>query len=589
MTLRSVAALILGCSVATLASGCAANNNSSSALPSLGSPASAGAANADKKQKVRFVIRIAKKMHRGRAPKYLSPSTQSIVIHVALGGATKVNKAVGLTLGSSGCVSTAANAQCELAVALKPANGYIASFTTYDGPNGTGKVLSVAANTVFNVLTGQKTVVGLTLNGVPASLEVFSAGANAFYAVTLDSDGDIIVGSGAPTITANGSGTTVATINQPTASAPNTISVSQTPGTSGTETLGITAGFPLGATNGCAASGAVCTFPNVATLHNGQEIFLSNYYSDTEPVYAYTAPFTSNTQPPDATINAGAVGSIATDSSGNLFIAQYSTSGSLFKYAPPYTGAAAATASGLYDPIGLAIAADGNAFASGGKISVSAPPYTSSTTFTGSSTSVAVDASDNAYVSGGTTLSMFAPPYTSGSTAKYTVTLASSAEYGILVSGNKLYVGETGDVQIFSLPITMNNPAALATISNGIDEANGLALDSAGNLYVASYYGSASVEGGITVYNAPQTTGEAPNATITVNYYPSSLVFDASGNLYVSTYEGGGGNEGSLQEFKPPFTSASTPAFTLFQGIYYPYGNTLAITPTPAFTMTLNQ
>jgi hypothetical protein len=590
MTLRLIAALVLGCSLPVLASGCAASTNSSSTLPSLESPTSAGASSAAKKQKVRFVIRIAKKTHRGRAPKYLSPSTQSILIHVALGSATKLNKAISLTLGSRGCISTAANAQCELDISLKPANGYIASFTTYDGPNGTGNVLSVAANAVFNVLTGQKTIVGLTLNGVPASLEVFSAGANAFYAVTLDPDGNIIVGPGAPTIAANASGAVIATVNQPTALAPNTVAISQIPGASGTETLGITAGYPLGATNSCAAPGAVCSFPNVATLHNGQEIFLANYYSTVEPVFAYTAPFTSNTQSPDATINSIAVGSVATDASGNLFIGQYSASGSLFEYAPPYTGAAIATSSGIDKAQGLAIGADGTAFVAGSAISVSAAPYTSAaTTFAGSSTSIAVDASGNAYAGEGSVIAMFTPPYTSGSTAKYTVNLASTAEYGILVSGNKLYVGEQGDVQIFSLPITMNNPAALATISSGISYAFGLALDPAGNLYVASYYGSASAEGGVTIYNAPQTSGELPAATIAVNYYPSSLLFDAAGNFYVSTYEGGSTDEGTLQEFKPPFTSSSVPAFTLNQGIYYPYGNTLAITPTPKFSMTLNQ
>jgi hypothetical protein len=57
----------------------------------------------------------------------------------------------------------------------------------------------------------------------------------------------------------------------------------------------------------------------------------------------------------------------------------------------------------------------------------------------------------------------------------------------------------------------------------------------------------------------------------------------------VSAYEGGVIDEGSLQEFQPPFTSSSAPVVTITQGIYYPYGQSLAITNSSHFIMTLNQ
>jgi hypothetical protein len=592
MKIRSAVALLLGCAVPALASGCAAGVNPAQSLPALNVPANAGAERAEK-QNVRFVVRLPKNKHKGHAPKYVSPATKSMRVLVSLGGKTKVDKAIALTIGSSGCSSTGANAQCIFDVALPPANGYVASFTTYDGLNGTGKILSAAANVVFTVSKGKKTVVGLTLDGVPAGIQIYPDGATAFYAVTYDADGNVIVGPGAPNITASGSGATVAAIGQPTAAQPNVIRLSPIGGASGIETINLTAGYPLGATNGCAVTGAICTLAGAATVTFGQEVFLANYYdTTTSTILGFRVPLTSAAQTPEFTIGVAFPFPIALDSHDNLFVTQYSDPGSLIEYAAPYN-AVTARSSGIDDAEALTVSGSGAAFATGnGHVAEYVPPYTAApTTFASlpSADGIAVDAANNVYLTATTSLAVFAPPYTSASLPKYTVGLASPAQYPVVVSGNKLYVGEESDVQVYSLPITSNNPTPVATLSTGIAYAYGMAVDAAGNLYVANYNGGAASTGNVAIFHAPLSSGESPSATITVNFYPQDIDLDRAGNIYVSTYEGGTNDEGSIQEFAPPFTSASLAAVTISNNVYYPFGLGLVMTKASRFTMRLNR
>lgn len=589
MTIRSIAACVLAVAVPALIGGCGAGINSSQALPSLNGPATAARSG---KQRVRFVIRVPRKKHRGRSANYLSYATKSMRVSVSLGGATKFNKVVNLTAGTQGCTGTDVNANCEFSAALAPANGYVASFTTYDAANGAGHVLSVAANAAFNVVKGETGVVGVTLDGVPTKLQTFSAGTNAFYAITLDADGNVIVGPGAPHIAATGRGGNVVTITQPTAAAPNKIVVAPILGGGGNEFIDITASYPITATNGCAVTGAVCTFPAVANATAGQEVFLTDYY-DNYPtaILGFRVPLSSGQKPDTKIFSYSYPWLIGFDSSDNLLAPEYSGS-QLLKYAPPYTAETALSSGGI-SAEGMAVAADGKVFVTNsGHVGEYVPPYSAAaTTFTGFSgaEAIAVDASDRIYVTGGTTLEVFSPPYTGASTPTYTVTLGNTAQYAARVSGNKLYVGEQNRVEVYTLPITTNTPPVLK-LAGSVDYAYGLAIDAHGNVYVANYYGGTNNTGSVLIYHAPLSDGQSPNVTLNAPGYAQDVVLDSAGNVYATAYEGGIYGGGALYEFKPPFTSSSTPAATLGgdSGVSLPYGDALAITKSGSFRFTLN-
>jgi len=447
-----------------------------------------------------------------RSGQYISPATTQLAIDVRLSGYSIPGfpTTVPLTPGSSDCTTTLLTTYCQFTISLA-FNTYTAIITAEDA-NGTPLSNSQVQ---FSVLAGVTAVVPLTLSGIPASLQV-APGALAVHGpspsgftlygtapqnvvvAALDPDGNIIVGPGAPTFTANvvsGSGWNVGT---PATTSPNLLPITP-PGTNNAgATVQVTANY---SDYTCQAPGAVCS--TTFTIKNDvQTLYVANFGNNT--VTEYQSPYTGG---PSATIAGGVnepIG-LALDGAGNLFVANY--------------GNATVTE-----------------YASGSGV-----PTTTITTGLDQPYRVLVDGSGNLFVAnrGNNTVTVYAPPYT-GAPTTISSGVSSPSALALNVAGN-LLVANTNNSTVteYAPPYT---GAPLATISTGVAQPDGLVLDAAGNLFVAN-----SVVGDpITAY-APPYTG-APTV-IPDGSAPNALALDASGNLFAVN-----GFVVSLDVWAPPYT-----------------------------------
>jgi hypothetical protein len=107
-----------------------------------------------------------------------------------------------------------------------------------------------------------------------------------------------------------------------------------------------------------------------------------------------------------------------------------------------------------------------------------------------------------------------------------------------------------------------NTGTANATITNGIDDPEGVALDANGTLYVANFMQNST--GAITEYPAGSSS---PSATISSGISePIGVAVDANGTLYVT-------NIGSLNPTVTEYPAGATsPSATISSGLNFPYG-----------------
>ena len=599
MLKRSAAFLMLA--ALTAVAGCGGGKGSAPILPTA--PAPTGSPGDAAKSKATFSIVIPKAVTTtlgAKRPAYVSPATQSMTLSILQGSTTVLSQTVGLTASSSGCSSSLAGVTCNVNLNLN-AGTYTASISTFDGANGTGNALSTAQNLSFTVVANKSNIVPLSLSGIPAKIVALAAPNNAVYVVAQDADGNLIVGAGAPTFTAaKASGSAVAAITQPTSSAPNTVAFAEvSPAVYGTETIGVTASYPAGQTNACTESGAVCTLATPITVTYAETAFISNY--DASTLIGFTLPLSSSSQQPAYSFNVGSnpYGAPGVNpANGDVFAQGYESPYTFVSVAPPYTTAVTNTQAGNdfdYPEGAIAAAPNGDVFVpnyDNTSVAMFTPPYTGAATQITSGVyypaGTAVDTNNILYVANDQTtggITAYASPYTGTPISVNT----SSTPYSVTVSGSTLIVGESGDVDVYSLPLS-NGASPVATFTNSSVYAE--AVDSSGNIWVACFENCADARyGEIFEYKKPFSTGESPSVSLQLpagstytSYYPAGIGFDASGNLYVQNYEGGSAGYGGLIEFSGSITSSSTPAVGVESSVFdYPWG--MAIAPAQ-FTVT---
>jgi hypothetical protein len=256
----------------------ACSNAASSVEPSAG--ALSLNARASHRGKLVVHIRVPRRhRHKRRGAHYISPATQSMT--VAISGPTPVNQTVGLTPTSTGCSSSLTGTFCTLTIPGLLPGSYTATISTFDGTAGAGNELSAAQAIGFTVVAGTDNSIAITLSGIPVATIVAPAnvrslsngigvfdlegqGAHAFVAHTVDADGSVIVGAGAPTFTiGTPSGSLAGVTASPsstTVSAPNTFTVTP-PVTyaAGSAQFTVTPTFTGQSTDGCAQTGANCS------------------------------------------------------------------------------------------------------------------------------------------------------------------------------------------------------------------------------------------------------------------------------------------------------------------------------------------
>ncbi|MEA2785164.1 MAG: hypothetical protein QOF71_1268 [Candidatus Eremiobacteraeota bacterium] len=252
-------------------------------------------------------------------------------------------------------------------------------------------------------------------------------------------------------------------------------------------------------------------------------------------ILQFTLPVTATSTPNFAIAAGNYVVTVAVDVSGNL--AAGDSAGNLKFFAAPLSGASTPAAAFKNGPAATdwqnVFAATGELFAATGGNAVNrfTPPFANASTPSAtianpaltSAIGTAFDAAQNLYISNvgptGSNIFVYAPPYTG-------VPIVTPIQPGILgmgpsaafyrhlaVSATQLFVSSasgSGRVDVYALPITAASAPAFA-ITNSMAGPEGLALDAAGNLYVANFNAYT-----IRVYAPPFSASSAPTVTLTL-------------------------------------------------------------------------
>ncbi|MBV8489682.1 MAG: hypothetical protein JO199_04055, partial [Candidatus Eremiobacteraeota bacterium] len=322
-----------------------------------------------------FRIKVPRRHQHER---YVSPATQSMTLSLA--GPTVVNQTIPLTPGSANCKATISGTLCSFSPSLAPGQ-YTATIATFDAVNPqNGKELSEATGAAFTITAGTTNAVNLTLSGVPASLAVapestastldatgkfdlIGTGAHPFLVEALDSDGNTIVGPGAPafSVTQTG-GSMAATIVAPTAKAPNQFSIAPPAAfTSNTAAVKVQAQYSAPEPDACTVNGAACS----ATFDFAMEALVATAGNGAANIF--TAGNSASLVGISNSVNYPSA--IAFDRSGDLFVASClagcgigNSPDAVLEYSPPYTQPPAVISNGVAGPEALEFDAQGRLY-----------------------------------------------------------------------------------------------------------------------------------------------------------------------------------------------------------------------------------
>src|SRR5579875_1036082 len=527
-----------------------------------------------------------------RKPDYVSASLQSIV--VAILGASNQQLVQGKNYVNITPTGTASNADCTMPVAspttctisLNAAIGTGGTFTvvvaTYDAPqaaacipDGTpacgGNLLSIS-DLPQNVTPGP--TLALTLGGIPAYLEgvglvsgymlaqggtggnftLFGPGAHKIDFEFLDADKNIIIGAGAPTLTATSGNPAVLAVSVSSSAGSGLYTLTLTPLTVNVGGLPVVQPTTVPVQFGLTVPGTTLSSSGTipfSIAHSAVYAAAQNVVCCTISIFAY---FDGNTTASWSVYNTGNgnIG-ITTDLAGNLWMADPGNN-YVAEWANPQPSPApvqnnpTSPPGGWSYPYGIGFDTSGNAFVgscgyfacSAGTADslveyfaptpVSTPNFgivgfTNYTNTTQQPYQVAVDGNDNAYVGiyDSVATAGKAQKYPSGATGATTeYTLASTAIKSLAVDPytNDLWVVNGGTAYLInSLTAT---PTGTSFSSPALNGTLGIATDSLGNVWVANTGGTGVAEFSPPAYASVATLGSS--SVVSVAVYPNVLI-----------------------------------------------------------------
>jgi sugar lactone lactonase YvrE len=501
---------------------CSCSASRQGELPATGPAAAIQSAAGARKPAVEFRLKIpaGRRKHRD---KYVSPATASIA--VAVYDATHTHKLASLTQnttpGAGGCSAVSgASFTCSFTLAAPPGSDTF-DVTAYDGANGAGNALSAVSDSPYTVRAGLQNLIPLSLGGIPASVGVILLGDSVFatgnqaigfqfggsgtaanqqlQVVSQDADGYQIVNPGAPVLTLSGSDAGADVTIVPSKFYAGRFILTPLAQTTAPITLTATASYGTNQKVTATVPLQLDAITFVAALYSSYPAAVTAYAPWSGlPVLTIAQPASSNGL------------SITVDTSGNLYVAAAlpGPSGTVTVY-PPESTAATRTITGLNYP-GYVTVDESSGTSSSGSIYV---------------TEDCTDVREFGRNSGNTATRTLTSTTSPGA-------IAVPCGLAVDATGNLYVANSTGNVAIFPPGLSTT---ATTTLTSGISEANLVAFDPAGHLYVVNA-GGLGIPATVTEYAAPFTSASAPVQTFGSGTLsaPDSLAVDGSGNVYVA-------------------------------------------------------